>query len=156
MTWEMPFQPSSFAPAHRARPTIEDIRNVVREELARVFQMPSSVLLPSRALGDSIQDRLDARLDRVLEIVAELYSVSADDLRGRSRLRDVSWPRMIAYYIMCTNLSLPNQDIARYMGRDHSTVSSGTITVRRRLAVVRADRELYEECVKRIEDSGVI
>jgi chromosomal replication initiator protein len=59
----------------------------------------------------------------VLEVVSEFFGISLSNLTGRSRARDVAFPRQVAMYLMrdLGDLSLPR--IGEELGgRDHTTV----------------------------------
>lgn len=61
--------------------------------------------------------------EAVLQIVAEIYKVSIEDLKGNSRRREISLARQVAMYLMRqhTDLSLPKIG-ELFGGKDHTTV----------------------------------
>jgi len=59
----------------------------------------------------------------VIDIVCDYYGITEEDIKGRNRAREISYPRQIAMYIMreVTDYSLPK--IGSLFGnRDHTTV----------------------------------
>ena len=66
----------------------------------------------------------------IMQVVADYYSISVDDLVQSSRRREFSVPRQIAMYLTrdLTNMSLP-QIGQSFGGRDHSTVLHACNTV---------------------------
>jgi chromosomal replication initiator protein len=63
-------------------------------------------------------------VEAILRVVAEHFDVRLTDLRGRSRQRQISYPRQIAMYL-CKSLihGISFKDIAaEFGGKDHSTV----------------------------------
>jgi chromosomal replication initiator protein len=75
------------------------------------------------ALADLAPQRSAIRPDHVIKIVANTFGISAEQLLGRDRSREIVLPRQIAMYLMRqeANSSLP-QIGATLGGRDHSTV----------------------------------
>ncbi|MBI4926503.1 MAG: chromosomal replication initiator protein DnaA [Anaerolineae bacterium] len=85
--------------------------------------MPLTTQLVQTALADLLPQRSNLETVQVIDAVASVFGVSADDLTGRSRTRDVALPRQVAMYLMReeVNASLPQIGEA-LGGRDHTTV----------------------------------
>ncbi len=68
-------------------------------------------------------ENLEASPDIVLQIVAEEFEISLEDLKSISRRREISWARQIGMYLMRqhTDLSLPKIG-EEFGGKDHTTV----------------------------------
>ena len=68
-------------------------------------------------------ENLEASPDTVLQIVAEEFKISLEDLKSISRRREISWARQIGMYLMRqhTDLSLPKIG-EEFGGKDHTTV----------------------------------
>ena len=86
--------------------------------------------LTSHVVESALEDMLpiykEAQPDRVIQLVAETFGVSVDDLLGRSRSRHIAFPRQVAMYLLreVSELSLP-QIGAHLGGRDHTTIMYG-------------------------------
>ena len=74
------------------------------------------VLTPSSA-------KIKASPETIITVVADVYSVSVEELKGNSRRRDISMARQMAMYLMRqhTGLSLPKIG-DEFGGKDHTTV----------------------------------
>ncbi|MEX1307978.1 MAG: chromosomal replication initiator protein DnaA [Eubacteriales bacterium] len=59
----------------------------------------------------------------VIDIICDYYNITEEDIKGRNRAREISFPRQIAMYIMrdVTDYSLPKIG-SIFGGRDHTTV----------------------------------
>lgn len=75
------------------------------------------------ALSDLLPQRGDLEPQKIVNLVASYFNLSAEKLLGRDRSRNVALPRQIAMYILReeANVSLPQ--IGEVLGgRDHTTV----------------------------------
>ncbi len=82
-----------------------------------------SLGLCERALSDFLPQASSITSKTVLEVVSEFFGVSLSALTGKSRARDIAFPRQIAMYLMRDqgDMSLPR--IGEELGgRDHTTV----------------------------------
>ena len=97
------------------------LNRVVVEAMSE--RQPLTVELATIALQDMFINRRECTPQSVIEAVADFYSLTTDDITGRSRRQKVVKPRQIAVYLARqeTNASLP-QIGAALGGRDHTTV----------------------------------
>ncbi len=67
--------------------------------------------------------RVQASPETILMTVSDAFNISAEDLKGSSRRREISWARQIGMYLMRqhTDLSLPRIG-EEFGGKDHTTV----------------------------------
>lgn len=94
---------------------------------AQCMHHPITVDTASRALANLLAAQPEPpSVPAILEIVANFYDLTVDDLLGRSRSRRIALPRQIAMYILReeTRLSFP-QIGDELGGRDHSTAMHG-------------------------------
>jgi len=62
-------------------------------------------------------------VDDILEHVCSFYGVSPNDVKGKSRKREVVVPRQLSMYLTKKYTNLPISRIGKLIGsRDHSTV----------------------------------
>jgi chromosomal replication initiator protein len=75
------------------------------------------------ALADLLPQRGEVSTERVVDLVARKFNLTADKLLGRDRTKNVALPRQIAMYLLReeSNFSLPQIGEA-LGGRDHTTV----------------------------------
>jgi chromosomal replication initiator protein len=68
-------------------------------------------------------EQVEATPNAILTVIADVFNVPIEDLKGNSRRREISWARQIAMYLMRqhTDLSLPRIG-EEFGGKDHTTV----------------------------------
>ncbi len=156
------------------------VRNLPRREFLKTTAsgLAARSLLPAAAQGPSgkkmigiqvgaisfvdegveqVLDILQQRplsVDEILQAVADFYRISVDDLKGRSRNKEVVIPRQMATYLLReeTGTSLPQIGDA-LGGRDHTTIMysvekmTGEIETddQRRKEMLAIKERLYEE-----------
>jgi chromosomal replication initiator protein len=123
--------------------------------LIRVIAMASLRGVPlSRALAQDamrnvsqVSEETTVTIPMIQRAVADHYKVSTDDLRARSNMRQVLFPRQVAMYLckQLTRKSYP--EIARQFGGKHHTTVIHSVEKIARL--VTTDREL-ESTIKRL------
>jgi chromosomal replication initiator protein len=93
---------------------------------SKLTERKISIDVVDEVLRDLIgRDKLKlVTIEAIQRAVAEFFDVRIADLRGRSRQRQVAYPRQIAMYLcktMISNLSL-NEVGEAFGGKDHTTV----------------------------------
>jgi chromosomal replication initiator protein len=111
--------------ARRVQSNIRELEGALNRILA-FADLSGTSLTPNLvdvALSDLLPQRGDLEPQKVVDLVAHYFNLSAEKLLGRDRSRNVALPRQIAMYLLReeANVSLPQ--IGEVLGgRDHTTV----------------------------------
>jgi chromosomal replication initiator protein len=112
--------------ASRIRANVRDLENCLARlgTYASLNAQAISVELAETVLQQILteQDRA-ITAPRIQQTVAEYFGVKVSEIRSKSRLRSITFPRQVAMFLCreLTNSSLP--EIGRYFGgKDHTTV----------------------------------
>ena len=91
-------------------------------------------------------------LDIIEKAVCSYFAITANDLKGKSKKKEIAIGRQIAMYLskILTESSLKTIGL-HFGGRDHSTVIHAVNTVTKKIESSREEREKIEEIKKRIE-----
>ncbi len=73
--------------------------------------------------------------DRIAEVVAAHYRITAAEIEGDGANRRIAWPRQVAMYICARHAGMPSPQIGRLFGdRDQSTARFAVVAVEGRIA----------------------
>ncbi len=114
--------------AHKFMSNVRELEGALNRVVAEAMseRQPLTVESATVALQGMLVNRRKCTPEVVIEAVADFYSLSPEDLKGRSRSQKVVKPRQIAMYLARqeTKASLPK--IGKALGgRDHTTVLYG-------------------------------
>jgi chromosomal replication initiator protein len=104
------------------------------------LELASSVL--KQITPHASDDQADGPLtiDRIQEVVAGAFSISAADIRSQSRKASVSWPRQLAIHLSRELTDTPLKRIGdAFGGRNHATVIHACKRVQDRTTVNKED-----------------
>lgn len=119
--------------AHKFMSNVRELEGALNRVVAEAMskRQPLTVELATVALQGMLIRQKNFTPEAVIEVVADFYSMSPEDLKGRSRSQKVVKPRHIAMYLARqeTDASLPQ--IGKALGdRDHTTVLYGVEKIR--------------------------
>jgi chromosomal replication initiator protein len=91
-------------------------------------------------------------LDTIEKAVSSYFSITSNDLKGKSKKKEIAVGRQIAMYLSkdLTDSSLKTIGL-HFGGRDHSTVIHALNTIEKKIASSNDERKKIEELRKRIE-----
>lgn len=101
----------------------------------KIYSVPLSASSTSRLISDLIEKERkgDLKPENIVQIVAQFYGITADDILGRSQSRECALPRRIAMHLCRSKLNLPFMRIGEYFSRDHSTVMASIKQIRNKI-----------------------
>jgi len=113
--------------AHKVQSNIRELEGALNRIIAVAVlnHKPLTVEVAGLALNDLAANNRRRQITpgRVVEIVAGFYNMDIDDLKAKSRSRDIVVPRQIAMYIIREETDSSLTDIgAEFGNRDHTTV----------------------------------
>ncbi|MBV9582819.1 MAG: chromosomal replication initiator protein DnaA [Chloroflexi bacterium] len=113
--------------AQKVQSNIRELEGSLNRLLAhaRHMQQPVTVELAARALRDLVAPGPSGGSvtpSAILLAVGRFYGVNADDLKGKSRHKQIVEPRQMAMFLLREDAHLSSPDIGRLLNRDHTTV----------------------------------
>lgn len=103
--------------------------------LANLEEKPIDISLAAEALKDMIssEDLKKITPDLIIDIVADHFNVSPEEIKGKKRRSEIVLPRHIAMYLCRTMTDCPHKTIAEIFGK------------RDRTAVIHAEKKITNE-----------
>lgn len=96
--------------------------------LSKLENSPIDMLLAERAIKDIVSPGAKRTItpEYVIEVVADHFKISAEDIIGDRRSANIAFPRHITMYLCYTECGQTLKHIGEILGnRDHSTVKHG-------------------------------
>ena len=87
----------------------------------------------------------------VVETVAAFFKKPPEVLAGKSRRREILWPRQLAMYLCQRYTDAPTSAIGRLLGREHTAVRNAVQTVERQMLEHAPRRYQVEALCRQIE-----
>ncbi len=118
-----------------------------------LLKKPVTLEIAKSAIRDMIKRPMrKVSIERIQEIVASEMGISPDDLRSKTRKKDVAEARQIAMYlcIVFTNNTLKTIGL-QFGGRDHATVIHARNTIEERIKDSPNTSQLIEKLKRTIE-----
>jgi chromosomal replication initiator protein len=116
--------------AQKVQSNIRELEGSLNRLLAhaRHLQQPVTVELAAQALHDLVAPGPAGRGSTptaVLTAVSRFYGVSIEELKGKSRRKQIVLPRQVAMYVLREDSHLSTPEVGRLLNRDHTTVLHG-------------------------------
>jgi len=116
--------------AKRVQKNVRELEGSLNRVVAYsdLMNIPVTLDLASRVLQDLANDAARHSVDpgRIIDESSHYYKVSAPELLGRSRTKNIVLARQVAMYLLTYELEMSPTQIGRLLGgRDHSTVIHG-------------------------------
>ena len=115
--------------------------------------MPITMDMVITTLPDYLRDAepVEDTVTRIVETVAKRYNVTAADIKGSSRKKDIQTARNVSMYIVRTITNLSLSQIGTAFSRDHSTIHSNITMVEGKLATDTVFEATVNEIIKDIK-----
>lgn len=102
----------------------------------------------------SPDDKREITPELIIQIVADHFNLTPEDIISHKRNADISKPRQIAMYLCRTMTSTPLEQIGRYFGnRDHTTILHGYKKIGKEITANIETRSLVDTLTKKINPS---
>ncbi len=96
--------------------------------LANLEKKKINLELAEKALIDIISPREKKTItpEYIVDIVAEHFDITAEDIRGSKRSNKIAFPRQIAMYLCREMTNVRLEAIGQYLCKDHTTIMYGS------------------------------
>lgn len=106
---------------------------------------------------DSKTKREQVKVPSVIREVAKSFGVTAKDMKGPRRTKDLALARQVAMYILREEFSYKLEDVAKQLNRsDHTTVLHAIDKVKSKMMVQEGFNSQVARIITTIQDSAVV
>lgn len=136
---------------------VRELEGVITSLLAKssLADMNISLDLARQALGAVVAHQntsQDLSIDAIEEIVAAFFQVTLEQLKSKTRKKEIALARQFAMYLTKEYTDLPLKAIGWHFGkRDHSTVIHACKVVPMKVEQEESYKKTFDEIIKRIE-----
>ena len=124
--------------------------------LANLEKREINLALAEQALADIISpnEKKVITPDYIINVVAEHFSITPEDIKGTKRSSKIAYPRQICMYLCNEMTSVNLEGIGQIMGgKDHSTIIYGCKKIESEIAKSETARNTIELLKKKINPS---
>ena len=140
--------------AERVTANIRELEGAVIKVvgIAAITGRPITLELAEEALrGVAVTRMTQVSVEDIVELITQVFAITARDLTGKSRTQAISQPRQIAMYMLREHTELSLEDIGRVFGnRDHTTVLYAVTKIRDRSQNDRLFRNMLDDLGTRL------
>ncbi|WP_338791485.1 chromosomal replication initiator protein DnaA [Bernardetia sp. Wsw4-3y2] len=136
---------------------VRELEGVITSLLAKssLADMSITLDLARQALGAVVAHQNETHelsIDAIEEIVAAFFQVTLEQLKGKTRKKEIAVARQFAMYLTKEYTDLPLKAIGWHFGkRDHSTVIHACKVVPIKMEQEESYKKTFDEIIKRIE-----
>lgn len=143
--------------ANRLKTNIRQLEGAVKKlkALKHLAGSPPSMAMAQSVIRDILNDNqpVPITVERIISEVANIYGVSAEDIRSNKRSSQISSARKICIYVVREITAMPLSAIGtEFGGRDHSTIVYAISNVDDNLKKDNHLKEIVEDLIKNIRD----
>lgn len=142
--------------ASNVKSSIRELEGAINNlsAFASLSGAPITLSLAQEALKDLISsnNKREVNVELIMEIVAEHFHITIDDLVSRKKNANISKPRQIVMYLCRQMTQEPALNIAKKLGKkDHSTVIHGAKTITEELLTDENLKNTINILIKKID-----
>jgi len=122
---------------------------------AELTHKPVTLETAQQQLRDSFgaPKQNNVTIETIQKVVAEYFSLSFNDLKGKKRTKAISFPRQLAMYIAREITEYSTTELGmEFGGRDHTTVMHGCQSIEQRLKAEPSLETTIQKLMKMIKD----
>ena len=111
----------------------ENLRSNIRQIVGAIKKLSAKSLIMNQVINMELakgcinellggSEPISTTVDKIFSAVFKKYDVSKEDIKGKKRVKNITWARQVTIYLIreITELSFP--DIGEIVDKDHSTV----------------------------------
>ena len=112
--------------AENLRSNIRQIEGAIKKLSAKSLLMNQriDIVLAKSCINELLggAEPISVTIDKIFSAVYKKYNVSKEDIKGKKRVKNITWARQVAIFLIREITELSTNDIGEIVDKDHSTV----------------------------------
>lgn len=142
--------------AENLKSNIRQVEGAIKKlgALSALTGEPITIELAKNSISDLMSDSKASSLtpEKIIEKVSKRYGVSAEDIKGENRSKEISLARHITMYLMRKTIDMSLPKIGKVLDRNHATVISSIKKIEREIGSGSSIDNDVKDLIKEIKE----
>ena len=125
------------------------------EALTKIYGTPLTYEQVQNIVKDVITDSLPTAsvVEKTMNVVSEIYGISVDDIKSKSRTQTVSTARNICMFVIRSLTGITLKETGVYFGKDHATVLNSVNNVEREMKANQTFKNTVNDVIRQVKEN---
>ena len=125
------------------------------EALTKIYGTPLTYDQVQNIVKDVITDSLPTAsvVEKTMNVVSEIYGISVDDIKSKSRTQTVSTARNICMFVIRSLTGITLKETGVYFGKDHATVLNSINNVEREMKANQTFKNTVNDVIRQVKEN---
>ncbi len=125
------------------------------EALTKIYGTPLTYDQVQNIVKDVITDSLPTAsvVEKTMSVVSEIYGISVDDIKSKSRTQTISTARNICMFVIRHLTGITLKEIGTYFGKDHATVLNSINNVEKEMKVNQTFKNTVNDIIRQVKEN---
>ena len=125
------------------------------EAYTKIYKSPLSFEQIQTIVKDVTYDfqPVDSIAEKTINVVAEVYGISTDDIKSKSRTQTVSTARNVCMYVIKTVTNITLNKTGEYFGKNHATVINSINNVELEMKSNQTFKNLVNDIIRQVKEN---
>lgn len=126
------------------------------EALTKIYGMPLTFEQIQNIVKDVITDSLPVAsiVEKTINTVADIYGITADDIKSKNRTQTVSTARNICMFVIRTLTGITLKNTGEYFGKDHATVMNSISRVEKDMKINQTFKNTVDDIIRQVKENS--
>lgn len=125
------------------------------EALTKIYGTPLTYDQIQNIVKDVTTDSLPTAsvVEKTMNVVSEIYGISVDDIKSKSRTQTVSTARNICMFVIRSLTGITLKETGVYFGKDHATVLNSINNVEKEMKANQTFKNTVNDVIRQVKEN---